>query len=55
MEEQIITVTIKTSGEKCQMSTEEIAEWYKKNSASLFNPEFGTPEISVEVKRTEKD
>ena len=53
MEEQIITVTIKTSGEKCQLSTEEIKKWYEEKIAGLFNPEYGTPEIIVEVKRTE--
>lgn len=51
MEEQIITVTIKTKGETCQMSDSEITEWYESNIAKLFNPEFGTPEITVDLKR----
>ena len=53
MEEQTITVTIKTKGEKCQMSDAEIKEWYEKNIASLFDPAYGTPEIAVEVTRTD--
>ena len=53
MEEQIITVTIKTKGEKCEMSDEEIREWYEKNVAKLFDPAYGTPEITAEVKRNE--
>ena len=52
METQIVTISVKTQGEVCELSTEEIKEWYKTNIAKLFNPEFGTPEIEVEVKRT---
>ena len=51
MEEQIITITVKTKGDLCQMSTEDIKEWYKNNIAKLFNPEYGKPEITVDVKR----
>lgn len=53
MEEQIITVTIRTKGEKCRMTDDEIKEWYEKNIARLFDPEYGTPEIEAEVRRTE--
>ena len=53
MEEQIITVTIRTKGEKCEMSDAEIKAWYESQIAKLFNPEYGTPEITAEVKRTE--
>ena len=51
MEKQIITITIKTEGEKCEMSDEEIKEWYESHVASLFNPEYGTPEIEAHVER----
>ena len=51
MEEQVITVIIKTSGEKCEMSDSEITAWYEEHIRALFHPAFGTPEISVEVKR----
>ena len=51
MEEQVITITVKTKGEKCEMSDAEIKEWYETNVAKLFNPAYGTPEISVDVKR----
>jgi len=53
MEEQVITVTIKTKGDTCVLSNEEIAKWYKDNIAKLFNKEFGTPEIEVDVKKIE--
>ena len=51
MEEQIITITVKTSGEACEMSDGEIREWYETHIAQLFNPEYGIPEISVAVTR----
>ena len=51
MEEQIITITVKTKGDICVMSDDEIREWYESNVAKLFNPEYGTPEITVDVKR----
>ena len=53
MEEQIIKVTIGTKGEKCELTDAQIREWYEKNVAKLFNPEYGTPEISVSVERRE--
>lgn len=53
MEEQVITVTIKTKGEKCEMSDAEIKAWYESQIAKLFNPAYGTPEITAEVRRTE--
>ena len=52
MEKQVITITVKTEGENCEMSDREIREWYESHVASLFNPEFGTPEITVELERT---
>lgn len=51
MENQIITVTIRTKGETCELNDKEIREWYQNKIAGLFNPAFGTPEISVDVKR----
>ena len=53
MEEQIINVTIKTKGDKCLMSDAEIKEWYETNIAKLFDPAFGTPEITVELTRND--
>ncbi len=52
MEEQIITITVKTRGEICELSDSEIKEWYETNVAKLFDPAYGTPEITVKVKRT---
>lgn len=51
MEEQIITIEIKTKGDICEMSTEEIKKWYETNVLKLFNQEYGRPEITVDVKR----
>lgn len=50
-EEQIITITVKTKGDICEMNDDEIRNWYETNIARLFNPECGQPEITVEVKR----
>ncbi len=54
MEEQIITIQIKTKGEVCEMSSAEIKAWYEANIAKLFDPAYGTPEITVDVKRVQK-
>ena len=51
MEEQIITIQIKTKGEVCEMSNAEIKAWYEAHIAKLFDPAYGTPEITVDVKR----
>ena len=51
MEEQTVTVTIRTKGELCKMSDAEIAEWYRSHIADLFDPAYGTPEIAVRVER----
>ena len=51
MERQTITVTIRTEGEACMQSDSEIREWYRSHVASLFDPAYGTPEISVSVER----
>ena len=53
MEEQVITITVKTKGEKCEMTSDEIVKWYETKVASLFNPAYGTPEIKVELERKE--
>ncbi len=54
MEEQTVTVTIRTYGEKCEMTDDEIREWYESHIRGLFDPAYGTPEISVRLQRTEK-
>ena len=54
MEEQIITITVKTKGEKCEMSDGEIKNWYRTHVAGLFDPAYGTPEIDVQLTRIEK-
>ena len=51
MEKQIINIQIVTEGEACQMADAEIKQWYEKNLAKIFNPDYGTPKISVEVSR----
>lgn len=52
MEEQLVTITIKTFGEKCQLTDEQIRRWYASAMRNAMNPACGTPEITVEVQRT---
>lgn len=54
MEEQTVTITVKTRGEKCEMSDAEIKEWYESHVRAMFDPAYGSPEISVELKRETK-
>ena len=54
-EEQIVTITVKTKGEKCLMQDDEICRWYEENIKKLFNPDYGVPEISVDLKRIQKN
>jgi len=51
MEIQEIEIKIKTKGEACEMSEEEIRRWYEGKLRALFNPAFGEPEISVKVEK----
>ena len=51
MEEQIITITVRSKGEPCEMTDEQIKEWYEQRIAALFDPKWGTPEITVDVER----
>lgn len=51
MEEQIIRITVKTKGEPCGLSDDEIKEWYKQRIAALFDPKWGKPEITVDLER----
>ena len=51
MEEQTITIIFKTQGEKGVMTNEQIREWYETNIRGLFNPAYGTPEITIDVER----
>jgi len=51
MERQIVTITVETEGETCEMTTDEIRAWYETKVASLFDPAYGTPKIRVEVER----
>lgn len=51
MEEQIITITVKSKGEPCEMTDAEIKAWYEERIAELFDPRWGTPAITVDVER----
>ena len=52
MTEKITTpVTIVTQGEPCELDDAALKEWYLTHIAGLFDPAYGTPEISVEVSR----
>jgi hypothetical protein len=53
MEKQIINIKITTEGEKCEMTTEQIKAWYEEKIGGIFNPEYGTPKVEIEVKREE--
>ena len=50
-EEQTVTMTVKTKGEPCELSDKELKEWYEQKLAALFDPKWGVPEITVELKR----
>ncbi len=52
MKEKITaTVTIVTQGEPCELDEAALKEWYLTHIAGLFDPAYGTPEITVEVSR----
>lgn len=51
MEKQIVTITIQTQGDRCEMTDEEIKDWYLSNIARLFDPAYGTPTIEVALER----
>lgn len=51
MEEQIVSITIRTKGEPCGLSDEEIKKWYADRIGSMFDPRWGTPEITVALER----
>ncbi|MBQ2201826.1 MAG: hypothetical protein II412_04585 [Clostridia bacterium] len=51
MEEQRITITVKSKGEPCELTDEQIKVWYAERIAALFDPKWGTPKITVDVKR----
>lgn len=53
MEQQVVTITIVTKGEKCEMSNQEILDWYRTHISGLFNPDYGVPEIDIALKRVE--
>lgn len=50
-EEHTVSVTIRTRGEACEMTDEEIAEWYRNAIDSLLDPHIGEHEVSVRVER----
>ena len=51
MEEQKITITVKTKGGSCELSDAEIVKWYTDKLSALFDPKWGTPEITVKLER----
>jgi len=53
MEKQVVTITVITEGEECEMTDQAIIDWYKKHVSEIFNPQYGTPQISVKLERTE--
>jgi hypothetical protein len=51
MEKQIVTITIQTEGELCEMTDAEIKNWYMEHLSQMFNPAYGTPSIKIDLKR----
>jgi hypothetical protein len=52
IENRTVTITAVTEGENCEMQDQEILDWYQSHVASLFDPRFGTPKITVSLERT---
>ena len=53
MEEQLITIKVRTAGDKCQLTDEQIRLWYAEAIRNALNPAYGTPEITVDVQRND--
>ena len=53
MEKQVVTITVITEGERCEMTDQQIVDWYQEHINCLFNPQYGTPLISVTLDREE--
>jgi len=53
LEKQIVSITVITEGERCEMTDQQIIDWYQEHINSLFNPQYGTPLISVALERKE--
>ena len=55
METQVVTITVITRGQKCEMNDNEIINWYQTNVSGLFNQEYGKPRITVSLNRITED
>lgn len=53
MEQQTVTVTIRTRGEKCELTDEQIKDWYRERIEGLLDPNIGGYEVSVSLERKE--
>ena len=53
MEKQIVTITIQTEGERCEMTDAEIKAWYLEHVQKMFDPAYGTPTITVDLARAQ--
>ena len=51
MEKQIVTITIQTEGDLCEMSDAEIKDWYREHIEQMFDPAYGTPSIKIDLAR----
>ncbi len=40
MEKQVVTITVITEGEECEMTDQAIIDWYKKHVSEIFNPQY---------------
>ena len=46
-----MTVTVRSAGDPCELDDAGICAWYAEKVSSLFDPKWGTPEITVSVER----
>ena len=52
MEEQVVTVTVRTWGKPCELSDEQIIAWYREQMEKLLDPDIGGHDVTVSVQRT---
>ena len=50
-EEQVVTITVRTRGDVCDLTDEQITAWYREHVDALLDPTIGRHEITVSVSR----
>lgn len=54
MEKQVVTITVITEGERCEMTDQQIVDWYQEHINSLFNPQYGVRKTTGYAGRLEQ-